>query len=96
MARKRPEVRLAALAEAALHQFSQRGYRLTQVADVANELGLSPGTVYGSVTSTEALFDLAVRVAFDESMPETETNLPFSEPPLEALVGRRKDGHTPW
>jgi AcrR family transcriptional regulator len=88
MARKRPEGRLAALAEAALQQFSQRGCRLTQVADVANELGLSPGTVYGSVTSKEALFDLAVRAAFDEAMPETGSNEPFSEPPLEALVER--------
>jgi AcrR family transcriptional regulator len=88
MARKRPEGRLAALAEGALNQFSQRGYRLTQVADVASELGLSPGSVYGSVTSKEALFDLAVRAAFDEPMPETENNMPFSEPPLEALVER--------
>lgn len=86
MARKRPEGRLAALAEAALRQFSQRGYRLTQVADVARELGLSPGTVYGSVTSKEALFDLAVRAAFDEPLPEADE--PVSEPPLEALMER--------
>jgi AcrR family transcriptional regulator len=86
MARKRPEGRLAALAEAALQQFSRRGYRLTQVADVANALGLSPGTVYGSVTSKEALFDLAVRAAFDEPMPESDG--PLVEPPLEALVER--------
>ncbi|MCP5065575.1 MAG: helix-turn-helix transcriptional regulator [bacterium] len=86
MARKKPEGRLAALADAALHQFSQRGYRRTQVADVAAELGLSPGTIYGSVTSKEALFDLAVRTAFDEPLPECDE--PVSEPPLEALVER--------
>ncbi|MCP5058003.1 MAG: TetR/AcrR family transcriptional regulator [bacterium] len=86
MARKRPEGRLAALAEAALSQFSQRGYRRTQVADVAAELGLSPGTVYCSVTSKEALFDLAVRAAFDEPLPETDG--PVSEPPLDSLVER--------
>ncbi|MBW2244815.1 MAG: TetR/AcrR family transcriptional regulator [Deltaproteobacteria bacterium] len=86
MARKRPEGRLAALAEAALSQFSQRGYRRAQVADVAAELGLSPGTVYGSVASKEALFDLAVRAAFDERLPESDG--PVAEPPLEALVER--------
>jgi len=76
------------LAEAALQQFSQRGYRLTQVADVAGALDLSPGTVYGSVKSKEALFDLAVRAAFDEPLPESDG--PLSEPPLEALVERVK------
>ena len=88
MARKKPEGRMAALAEAALQQFSQRGYRRTQVADVANALDLSPGAVYGSVTSKEALFDLAVRAALDESIPESDT--PHVEPPLEELVERVK------
>jgi len=86
MARRRPEDRVPQLAGAALRLFSERGYRRTQIADVARELGLSPGAVYGSVRSKEALFDLAVHCAFDE-MP-AGSDLPLVEPPLEDLVSR--------
>jgi AcrR family transcriptional regulator len=67
MARPRPPGRLDALARAALELFSQRGYRRTQMADVARRVGVSPGSLYAYVASKEALFELAVLRAFGEA-----------------------------
>ncbi len=63
MPRRRPETRLVDLADAAVAVFIQRGYRRTQVADVAEALGVAKGTIYLYVASKEALFDLAIRRA---------------------------------
>jgi AcrR family transcriptional regulator len=80
MARRRPPARLEELARAAIEVFSARGYRRTQMADVARRLGVSPGALYGYVTSKEALFDLAVRTAFGERPRATALPLPTPEP----------------
>ena len=64
VARPRPPGRLEAIAQAALELFSTRGYRRTQMADVAKRLGVSPGSLYAYVASKEALFELAVLRAF--------------------------------
>jgi len=66
MARPRPQGRLLELARCAVEVFSERGYRRTQMADVARRLGVSPGSLYGYVESKEALFELALRHAFGE------------------------------
>jgi len=66
MARRRPQGRLDDLARRAVEVFSERGYRRTQMADVARRLGVSPGALYGYVESKEALFELALRRAFGE------------------------------
>jgi len=68
MARRRPPERLDELARCAIEVFSERGYRRTQMADVARRLGTSPGALYGYVESKDALFDLAVRRAFGEAL----------------------------
>jgi AcrR family transcriptional regulator len=60
-----PEVAAAALAA-----FCDGGFRLTQIAHVAERLGVSVGTIYRYVDSKEALFHLAVLEALDEA-PET-------------------------
>lgn len=60
MPRTRPPGRLAALAEAAAATFVTHGYARAQVEDVADELGVAKGTVYGYVSSKETLFALAV------------------------------------
>lgn len=59
-ARRRGEDRTRDVAQAALAAFRTRGYRLTQVADVSERLGLAVGTIYRTVESKEALFHLAV------------------------------------
>jgi len=54
------------IVDAGLATFIRRGYRHTRISDVARAAGIAPGTVYLYVTGKEALFALALRVAFDE------------------------------
>ena len=53
--------------------FIERGYPRTQMADVAEALGVAKGTLYLYVESKEALFDLVARYA--------DAARPFAEPP---------------
>jgi len=69
MSRKRPETRLHDLIECAARVFTERGYRRTQMADVARALGVAPGTLYLYVASKEALFDLVVQYGFRSDLP---------------------------
>jgi len=57
---------LPKLVETGLSLFIRRGYRRTRIADAAKAVGIAPGTVYLYVSGKEALFELALRVAFDE------------------------------
>src|SRR5438105_2687862 len=63
MARPIPPERFAQLVDVATRTFIARGYRMTQMADVAEGLGVAKGTVYLYVESKEALFDACVRHA---------------------------------
>lgn len=63
MARKTPPERLPQLVACATRVFIEQGYRRTQMDDVAAALGVAKGTLYLSVESKEALFDLVVRCA---------------------------------
>jgi AcrR family transcriptional regulator len=63
MARQIPPGRLPDLLEAATRVFVDKGYGGTQMADVAEAMGVAKGTVYLYVESKEALFDLACRFA---------------------------------
>src|SRR5512138_1497587 len=86
MARAIPPERLRQLIEVATRIFVERGYRPTQMADVADALGVAKGTVYGYVESKEALFDAAVRFADDlEAAPATDA-LPLRSPPAGSTV----------
>lgn len=80
MPRRRPETRLVDLADAAVDVFIQRGYRRTQVADVAEALGVAKGTIYLYVASKEALFDLAIRRAAGVLAGATAPPLPIATP----------------
>jgi AcrR family transcriptional regulator len=84
MARRRPAGRLDELARCGVALFSERGYRRTQMADVARRLGVSPGSLYGYVESKEALFELALRRAFGEE--PAPTPLPRRTPAPGAVV----------
>lgn len=55
------------VAAAALGAFCDGGFRLTQIAHVAERLGVSVGTIYRYVDSKEALFHLAVLEALGEA-----------------------------
>jgi AcrR family transcriptional regulator len=61
--RVRPPHRLRDLIQSATRVFLARGYRQTQIADVARAMGVAPGTIYLYAESKEALFDLVVRAS---------------------------------
>ena len=62
--RRRPADGLDQVIAAAVRVFGDKGYRRTQMADVARELGVAPGTLYGYVAGKEALFHLVIDRAF--------------------------------
>jgi len=55
MARRIPENRFDELVRGATEVFIARGYRLTQMSDVAEAVGVAKGTLYGYVESKDAL-----------------------------------------
>jgi AcrR family transcriptional regulator len=85
MARRSPPDRIARLIEVATEVFIRLGYRRTQMADVAEALGVAKGTLYLAVESKEALFDLVVRHA-DAAHPPTPPSLPVATPPPGATL----------
>lgn len=92
MVRPRPADRLPVLVEAAIRVFSSRGYHRTQMADVAREMGVAAGTLYGYVESKEALFLLLLEHGFREAegvvVPPA---LPVSAPPPAELLARLRE-----
>lgn len=80
MARRIPPDRLDRLIDCATQVFIERGYRRTQMADVAARMGVAKGTLYLYVRSKEALFDLIIRYA-DERVPgDLAQRLPLATP----------------
>lgn len=86
MARKVPEGRFTQLIEVATKTFVARGYRLTQMSDVAEALGVAKGTLYGYVESKEALFDAAVRFADGQGTLPDPGALPLPTPAAGSTV----------
>jgi len=86
MPRLIPSERLQQLIEIATEIFIAQGYRQTQMADVAEALGVAKGTLYGYVESKEALFDAAIRFA-DGHVPLPEpAELPLRTPAAHTTV----------
>lgn len=79
MPRRTPLDRLDHLVDVATAVFIERGYRRTQMADVATAMGVAKGTLYLAVASKEALFDLVVRFA-DGPRPIPPLALPVPTP----------------
>jgi AcrR family transcriptional regulator len=80
VARTRPLGRLDEIVEAAARVFAGQGYRRTQMADVARELGVAAGTLYNYVESKEALFDLCLQRAFVAGPPAAPDRFPVPTP----------------
>src|SRR5215207_6548304 len=76
--RARPEDRLEDVVRAGAAVFARRGYRRTQMADVAREMGVSPGNLYNYVDSKDALFYLVLRRVLGERPGEQPLELPVS------------------
>jgi AcrR family transcriptional regulator len=86
MPRETPPERIPDLIRTATDVFIAQGYRRTQMADVADALGVAKGTVYLYVESKEALFDLACRYA-DALPPLAELPaLPIPTPKPDATL----------
>ena len=81
MPRTRPPERFNQLVTSAIKVFTRRGYRRTQMADVARDMGVSPGTLYNYVASKEALFHLLIERAFRADQGALPTKLPLPTPP---------------
>lgn len=79
MARETPPDRIADLVRCAAQVFIAQGYRRTQMADVAQALGVAKGTLYLYVESKDALFDLVLRNA-DAAHVENPPALPVRTP----------------
>ena len=75
--RVRPKSWLSDLLEAATKVFIAKGYRQTQMSDIAREMGVSQGTLYNYVESKEALFMLACEHCFSD-----RPIIPPAEPPV--------------
>src|SRR4029453_7208796 len=89
-----PEDRLEDLIGAAAAVFSRRGYRRTQMAEVAREMGVSPGNVYNYVEGKDALFHLVLRRGLGERPGEQPPELPVTGASVEVTanwVARRLD-----
>ncbi len=86
MARTMPPGRLQQLVDCATRLFIEQGYARTQIADVADAMGIGKGTIYLYVESKEALYDLVVRCAAGEHPPTTPTALPVRTPKPGAIL----------
>ena len=86
MPRLRDPDRLSALIRAATIVFSDLGYRRAQMVDVAQTMGVSPGTLYLYVQGKAALFDLVIRDALGLVDHEAPPEFPISEPPAGATL----------
>jgi AcrR family transcriptional regulator len=80
MARRIPDGRFEELADCAARVFIENGYRRTQMADVAQALGVAKGTLYLYVESKEALFDLALHYADAPERVTKPAQLPIPTP----------------
>jgi AcrR family transcriptional regulator len=76
--RPRPEDRLEDVVRAGASVFARRGYRRTQMADVAREMGVSPGNLYNYVDSKDALFYLVLRRVLGERADDRPVELPVT------------------
>src|SRR5262245_32668344 len=91
MPRTRPPDRFEQLIASAIKVFTARGSRRTQMADVAREMGASPGTRYNYVARKEALFRLLSSRAVRADRAAPPAQLPAPTPPPEATLKRLRE-----
>lgn len=88
MSRQPQPERFQQIRDAARAEFIAKGYRQTQIADVAHRLAIAPGTIYLYFESKEALFDAVARDAAAPGLPappELPVRTPRHEDTLEFL-----------
>lgn len=87
MARRRPPDRLDQILDAATRIFARTGLENSKMSDVAQEAGVSHGTLYNYVESKEALFRLLLDRGIGAPKP-APSSLPLKSPPAAALAHR--------
>ncbi len=80
MDRKKRMDRMARIVRKATRSFLIRGYRRTQVADIAEDAGIAEGTVFNYFESKEALFDFLIRASVLQSPLENWQSPPIPTP----------------
>jgi AcrR family transcriptional regulator len=80
VARRIPENRFDELVRRATEVFIARGYRLTQMSDIAEAVGVAKGTLYGYVESKDALMLLCLGFADQEKKIDLPEVLPLTAP----------------
>lgn len=75
--RRETETRLKDLICCATTVFCNKGYRQTQMADVAKAMGVAPGTLYLYVEGKDALFDLVVRHGVETGKRDLPESIPI-------------------
>ena len=80
MARRRPPDRFQQLWDAALRVFGRKGLRRARMADIARDMGVSPGSLYNYVESKEALFAWLVERGGEPGPVVAPARLPLPTP----------------
>ncbi len=91
MARTKPAHRFETLLDAAMNVFIAKGFRRTQMSDVAAQARVSQGTLYNYFESKDALFFLIVERAFADPPPPPPALLPVKTPPVPEVMDRLRD-----
>ena len=86
--RATPEVRQAAILDAALSQFADKGFADARMEDVAREAGVSKGTVYLYYPTKMALFEALVRRDIGPRVETMSRFLSGYDGPLEPVLRR--------
>jgi AcrR family transcriptional regulator len=88
-----PENRIPDIVVAAVSVFSRKGYRLTQMEEIAEEAGVSKATLYYYFTSKIHLFQYVLQNAGNDTFPPPDASSPKSEQEfLRMLKKRLKEG----
>src|SRR5687768_15433665 len=92
MPRSTPEGRLQEIVNAATRVFVRRGFRRTQMADIAGELGVAVGTLYNYAASKEALFHACLLGTSVDSRAKVPSRVPLQAPSAAATRKVVRDG----
>lgn len=84
--------RLVQLIESSVKTLAEQGgYRLTQIADIAAQMGVSPGTVYLYVTSKEDLYHFLVEFFFLGNIDLEKIKIPIKMKSQEKTLKKIKE-----
>jgi TetR/AcrR family transcriptional regulator, cholesterol catabolism regulator len=73
------------IAKAAAQVFNEKGYSNTNLADIAEAMGMDRATLYYYVSNKQELFDEVVREASERNIAAAEAARFSADPPLEKL-----------